>query len=173
MSASAVNRTAVRLLGQGVLYGAFAAVLGYFATAPAYVRLPPDRALVKLSFSHASSPLGECRRRTPQELAQLPPNMRTPLDCPRERSPVEVELALDDERLFHAVLPPRGWQRDGAVSVYRTFIVPAGRHRLCARLKDNVRLADFNYGREEEIALAPGQVFVVDFDPRRGGFVFR
>lgn len=164
---------ALRLLGQWVLYGAFAAAIGYFATAPAYVRLAPDQALIKLSFSHAAAPLGECRERTPQELAQLPPNMRAPLICPRERSPVELELALDGRTLLRTSLPPRGWQRDGAATLYQTYAVPAGRHRLRVRLKDDARLSDFNYVREEEIALAPGQVFVVDFDPRRGGFVFK
>jgi hypothetical protein len=159
--------------GQILLYAVFAAALGYFATSPAYERLAPDRAVLKLSFSHASAPRGECRQRTAEELARLPPNMRAPLDCPRARSPVEIELVLDGERLFYDVLEPRGWQRDGTVSVYRTFVVAAGRHHVRARLKDDLRLADFNYERESEIELAPAQVFVLDFDARGGGFVFR
>lgn len=73
----------LRYLLQALLYGAFIAVLGYFSTSPAYRHLPPDQALVKLSFTHAAQRKGECRTRTPEELAKLPPNMRIAQDCPR------------------------------------------------------------------------------------------
>ena len=42
----------------------------------------------------------------PEELAKLAPNMRTPMDCPRERSPVRVRLELDGVLLSWAV--PKG-----------------------------------------------------------------
>jgi hypothetical protein len=159
--------------GQAVFYGLFVAFIGYFSVAPAYVHFPSDQALIKVSFSHAGQPLEECRVRTAEELEKLPPNMRVPMQCGRERSPVTFELELDGKPVYRAELPPRGLSRDGVSTVYQRFPVPAGQHRLHARLKDSVRVPDFNYTKEAEMTLAPGQVFVVDFNPRAGGFVFK
>lgn len=162
-----------RYARQAVLYGLFALALGYFATAPTVVSLPADRALIKVSFSHAGRTVGECRERSAAELAGLPPNMRAPLDCPRERSPVTFELELDDRPIYRAILPPAGLARDGASSLYRRFPVDAGRHVLRARLKDDVRLGDFNHERSAEVVLSAGQVYVIDFNLRAGGFIFK
>lgn len=189
-------KTILRYSGQALFYGLFVAFIGYFSAAPAYVHFPPDQALIKVSFSHAGQPLEECRVRTAEELEKLPPNMRVPVLCGRERSPVSFELELDGRTIYRAVLPPRGLSRDGASTVYQRFPVPAGKHRLRARLKDNfarsekeppkagagresatgghgVRVPDFNYTKEAEVTVAPGQVFVVDFNARAGGFVFK
>ncbi len=158
---------------QTLLYGLFALAIGYFASAPAVISLPADQALIKVSFSHAGRTVGECRQRSAAELAGLPPNMRAPVECPRERSPVTFELELDGRTIYRAELPPTGLARDGASSVYRRFPVDAGRHVLRARLKDDVRLDDFNHERAAEIALSAVQVFVVDFNLHAGGFIFK
>ena len=163
----------LRYSGQAVFYGLFVAFIGYFSVSPAYVHLPPDQALIKVSFSHAGQPLEECRVRTAEELAKLPPNMRVPVLCGRERSPVRFDLELDGKPLYHAELPPAGLSRDGVSTVYQRFPVPAGQHRFRARLKDSVRVPDFNYVKEADVTVAPGQVFVVDFNARAGGFVFK
>ena len=163
----------LRYCGQAVFYGLFVAAIGYFSTAPAYVHFPPDQALIKVSFSHAGQPLEECRVRTAEELEKLPPNMRVPMQCGRERSPVVFELELDGKPIYRAELPPRGLSRDGASTVYQRFPVPAGQHRLRARLKDSVRVPDFNYTKEADVMVAAGQVFVVDFNTRAGGFIFK
>lgn len=159
--------------GQVVFYGLFVAFIGYFSAAPAYVHFPSDQALIKVSFSHAGQPLEECRVRTAEELEKLPPNMRVPMQCGRERSPVTFELELDGKPIYRAELPPRGLSRDGASAVYQRFPVPAGQHRFRARLKDSVHVPDFNYTKEADVNVAPGQVFVVDFNPRSGGFIFK
>lgn len=163
----------LRYSGQALFYGLFVAFIGYFSVAPAYVHFPPDQALIKVSFSHAGQPLEECRVRTAAELEKLPPNMRMPTQCGRERSSVTFELDLDGQAIYRAELPPRGLSRDGASTVYQRFPVPAGQHRFCARLRDSVRVPDFNYTREADVTVVPGQVFVVDFNARSGGFIFK
>ena len=163
----------MRYSGQAVLYGLFVAVIGYFSSAPAYVHFPKDMALIKASFSHAGQPKEECHVRTAEELAQLPPNMRVPVQCGRERSPVTFELELDGKPVYRAELPPSGLSRDGVSTVYQRFPVPAGRHHLRARLRDSVRVPDFNYSKEADVELSPAQVFVVEFSSRGGGFVFK
>ncbi len=162
----------VRYLAQILMYGLFAAVVGYFSDTPAYVHHDPDKALIRLSFSHAGEHKVECRRRTPEEIAALAPNMRRPFDCPRERIPLVVELVLDGELLYHGVLPPSGLAGDGASTVYQRFEVASGQHRLIVRLRDSRREQGFDYEREELVALRPRQNFVIDFRPQTGGFVF-
>ncbi len=162
----------LRFLAQALLYVPFMALIGYFSTGPAYRHLDPDEALVRFSFSHAGSRVSECRQRTPEELAKLPPNMRAPLDCPRERSPVTVELEMDGELVYRAVAAPLGLRGDLASTVYWRRAVPAGPHRFTARLKDQ-REGDFNYVKEIAVTLGPGRVLVIDFNPGQGGFIFR
>ena len=159
--------TATRFLGQAALYGAFALAIGYFSTSPAYTHLSPGQALLKLSFSHGAQRVGACRDRSDEELAKMPPNMRIRQECPRERAPVIVDLELDGAPLYRESLPPSGLSRDGAASVYRRFVVPAGTHRLSARLADNAK-GEFNYRGEKTLTLAPAQIVVVEFHAPAG-----
>ncbi len=159
----------LRYLAQGLLYGLFALVIGYFATSPPYRHLPPDQALIKLSFTHSGKLLAECRQRTPEELAKLAPNMRTAMDCRRERSPVSVEVDLDGSPLFRHLAPPSGLSRDGASTVYQRFTLKEGKHQLAIRFNDDINHSGFTYQREEAITLAPGRVLVIDFDAEKGG----
>jgi len=163
----------LRYAWQGVFYGLFAAAIGYFSSAPAYVSFPPDSALIKASFSHAGQPIEGCRVRSAEELASLPPNMRVAIHCGRERSSVKFELELDGKIMYRADLPPSGLSRDGVSTVYQKFPVTAGRHYLRVRLKDSARAPDFNFTRETYIDLQPGQIRVVEFNARNGGFVIK
>ena len=162
----------LRYLAQAALYVPLMAIIGYFSTSPAYHHLAPGEALIRLSISHAAQRKAECHERTPEELAKLAPNMRAPLDCPRERSAVTVELELDGQRVVQAVAPPSGLTRDGASTIYRRLPVAAGTHRIVARLRDRAS-GDFNYVREVELELKPGRVLVIDFHAAKGGFEFK
>jgi hypothetical protein len=162
----------LRYVGQGVLYLLLALVIGYFSDRPAYTHFPPDMALIKLSFAHGAKK-EECRRRTPEELAKLPPNMRRPMACGRERLPVTVELLLDGAPLYQAVLPPTGLAGDGPSRTYQRFAVPPGRHELVARLRDSDRGEGFDYERTAVVELKPAQSLAIDFRAEMGGFVLR
>ena len=159
-------------IGQAIAYTLFAVVVGYFATKPAYTYSPPDKAQIKLSFGHAGDHKTECRRLTQEELNQLAPNMRRPLDCPRGRLPVLIELELDGELLYSEALPPSGLAGDGVSTAYKTFAVDPGQHQLVARLRDSNRSEGFDHEKAAEITLLPQQNFVIDFHPSRGGFLF-
>ncbi len=162
-----------RLIAQLMLYGLFAAVTGILSNAPSHTHFPPDKALIKLSFSHPAKRKGECRRLTRKEIAKLAPNMRRTRDCPRERLPVLVELDLDGALLHRESLPPTGLWSDGASSIHRRFPVAAGRHRLVVRLRDSARATGYDYQRSADIDLAPGRNFVIDFRAEAGGFILR
>jgi len=98
--------------------------------------------------------------------------MRRPLDCPRGRLPVLIELELDGVLLYSAELPPSGLAGDGVSTAYKTFAVDPGQHHLVARLRDSNRAEGFDHEKASEITLSPQQNFVVDFHPSRGGFQF-
>jgi hypothetical protein len=159
--------------GQAVLYGLFALAIGVFSHWPSYRHLAPDMALVKLSLVHAGKPVGDCRKQTAEELAKLPPNMRAPTTCPRERSPVTVELDIDGTAAVRVVAPPSGLSRDGASALYRRLPVAAGERLIQVRLRDDVRSTSFAYTAERRLRLAPAQVLVIDFDAERGGITLQ
>ena len=159
------------IIGQVILYGAFAAFIGYFATSPKYHQVADDVALIKLSISHLGE--RECRKRTAEELAKMPPNMRAPLDCPRERSDIRLEVDLDGQPILQTVMHPTGLYKDGVSTIYRRFEVKAGSHQLAVRMNDNLVKPGFNFVKEERISLKPHQVMVIDFNPDQGGLFFR
>ena len=161
-----------RAIAQIALYAVFGAVVATFAVAPSYERVTPDRAVIKLSFSHAGERREPCRTLSPEELAALAANMRSGVDCPRERVPVVVELDIDGERVYHASLAPSGLAGDGPSSVYERFEVPAGHHRIRVRLRDTVRESGFDHEGTADVRLAAHQSFVIDFRPELGGFQF-
>lgn len=157
---------------QGLAYAAFAATLGYFSTSPAFEPLPAGHALIRLSLNHAGQRKVACRTRTPEELAKLAPNMRAAEDCPRERAPVLVKVELDGKPVADISARPAGLSRDGASVAYRRIPVPAGEHRIRVALADDAA-GTFDRTREETVRLEPGRVLVIDFEPGKGGIVFR
>jgi hypothetical protein len=164
--------TVVRILAQLLLYVPLMLLIGIFSTAPRFDVIAADQALVRLSLIHAAQRKQECRTRTPEELNKLAPNMRAALDCPRERASLKVELEIDGALVFSRNVPPAGFKRDGAASLYHRLPLAAGRHRVVARLRDRAEGA-FNYVHEETVELAPGATLLIDFAANRGGFEFR
>ena len=173
MDKSAHQPNPLTWAGQLLLYGVFALVIGVFSRWPEYNALGLDQALIKLSFTHAAKRVAECRQLDAQELARLPPNMRAPMKCERERAPVRVEVDLDGAPVVRHVAEPSGLSKDGASSVYRRLSVPAGAHHVAVRLKDSAGGAAFDYQREQDVTLTPAQILVIDFDAEKGGITLR
>jgi hypothetical protein len=155
-------------IGQAILYTLFALAIGVFSRWPSYRQLPADQALVKVSFVHHGKRVAECRALTPDELAKLPPNMRAPMKCERERAPVTIEIDLDGVAAFREVAAPAGLSKDGASAVYHRLPVQAGPHRIAVRMKDSAGAGGFDYTREQAVTLKPAQVLVIDFDAEQG-----
>ncbi len=161
-----------RLLAQAIAYAAFVGVIAYFSKSPNYAQVDPQMSLIRLSFSHAGARKGECRRLTPDEIAALPPNMRKPMDCPRERLPLLVELHVDGKLIYRRTLPPSGIAGDGASTAYERFVIVPGYHRITAKLRDTARNEGFDYEGEELMLIEPKQNVVIDFRAGAGGFKF-
>jgi hypothetical protein len=159
--------------GQVLLYGLFALAVGVFSRWPTYHPIEPDQALIKLSFTRVGKPVGDCRKPSAEEQAKLPPTMRAPEICPRERSPITVHVDVDGVRALERVAAPTGLSKDGAAAVYERLVVPAGERRIAVHLSDDVRTRDKPYLREANVTLVPGQVLVIDFDAEKGGITLR
>ena len=99
--------------------------------------------------------------------------MRAPTVCPRERSPVIVEVELGGVKVLERSAAPSGLSKDGASAMYARLVVPAGEQRIAVSLSDDVRKRDAAWHREATVHLVPGQVLVIDFDASKGGITLQ
>ena len=160
----------VRLVFQVINYSVFMAMVGYLSILPAHRHLEENQALVTLACGHAGQPVSPCVRFTPEQLAKMAPNMRKPAECPRERSPVTIELRLDDVVLAREVIEAPGLYNDQSIDVYRNFEVPAGNHSLSIQMNDDVNVTGPTWRYQQTVSLRPAQRMVVAFHPEQGGF---
>jgi hypothetical protein len=163
----------MRYFGQGLAYLLFIAFIGYFSTEPGFTNMPPDSALIKFTFAHPGKRLDPCTKRTPEELAKLPPQKRYNMKCSRERAPLQVEFMVDGQMIYQAEIPAKGLKHDLPSPVYQRFTIPTGRHELLVRMRDNVQDKEFSYTTGKTIDFVPLQVLVVDFDHAEKEFTFR
>jgi len=166
-----VNNKFLRYLLQAFNYTIFMALIWYFATSPSVRVIEDDEAMITVAFAHAGETLEECRRLSQEELLKLPPNMRKPDDCPRERSPIIIEAMLDGEIIYNKTMLPPGIFNDGGVNIYYKSKVPAGKHSFKIRMDDSVRKQGFNHTFEQDINIDPAQILLVEFDPLTGFFL--
>ena len=155
---------------QAFNYALFIAVVWYFSVNPAYHQLEDNQAVITLSFTHATKLREACRKLSQQELMKLAPNMRLPTTCPRERSPMQLELYLDDKLLTKATVEPTGFHKDQGVNIFQRIKVIAGEHTLRLWMNDNVNYKEPTYRYEKTLVLKPEQQLLIDFDAGTGGF---
>jgi hypothetical protein len=163
----------MKLLAEILMYAIFAVVVGALSVWPSYKLLDEDRAIVSLVFSHAGERIGECRTYSQDELNKLPPNMRKPADCPRERQSVRVELRSGDQVLFEETLSPSGIWADGKASIYQRIEVRAGVQELFVGMNDTGGQIGFDYEKSITLDLAPGRNLVIRFDAQTQQFMIR
>ncbi len=161
----------IRVLGQAGAYASFVLVIGLFSVWPDYRLLGEREAIVSLTFSHAAKRVGECRRRTQEELNALPPNMRKPDDCPRERHPVQVELRFNDRLHYSETVLPSGLWKDGKANVYRRTTIDAGDYEIFMGMNESGTGDDFDYEMQTDLTILPGQNLVISFDDLQKTFV--
>lgn len=159
--------------GQFVVIAALFAAVAGLSDHPTYRQIPDGSAVMMLTFVHSADRRGECRRLSPEEIAKLAPNMRRVQDCPRVRRPIYVELDLDGHNIYQASLPPAGIAGDGPSRVYQRFVLSAKTHDVAVRMRDTARPEGFDHERHGTIGLAPDQLFVIDYRPESGEFIFR
>lgn len=162
----------LRLIACFCLLTALIAGVAALSDWPRYRSLPEGVGVLTLSFSHGADRGTTCRPATPEELAALPPNMRQPLICPRERPPVRVELEIDGAPAFTADVPPSGIGRDGPSRVHENFVLPAGTYAIAVRMRDRPGEEEFDWQAARSVHIDPADHRVIDFRAASGGFLF-
>ena len=154
----------VRYFGQAVLYALFFLPLVYFSHSPNFRNLNDNIAVLKVAVRHPGEIIGECTSSTVEGHGMRPSSMTQAIEiCPRERSPLQLELIMDGKTLYSATVPPSGLHNDGISSMYRRFELPAGSHHLQIKMNDDVKVEGYNWQLEQEITLKPAQVMVASF----------
>ena len=161
-------RRAHALIGQGVLYALFFVPLVLLTTTPVFQAQAPEMATLKLAVRHAGAIVGECETLSDEAYEKLPANMKRIEICPRERSPLRIELVLDGKTLYRNQIPASGFHNDGLASMYSRFTVPAGTHHLVLKMSDDGDETGFSWTLEQNIELQPRQVMVATF---KEGFI--
>jgi hypothetical protein len=154
----------VKIAGQFAAYALFFMLVAALSAGPGLRLLGDDEAIVSVSFSHAAKRIGECTRLSQDELDALPPNMRKPDRCPRERHPLRIEMLLDGQSLFEASVSPSGLHSDGKATVYERVTVSAGIRELSIHMNDSGTSDRDDYSVTEQVQISPGQNLVVYFD---------
>jgi hypothetical protein len=163
----------MRFLLQVIAYAAFAIAVGYLSFWPRYQYASPELANVKLSLSHATERVVPCVKLTPQQVAELAPNMRRTHSCERQRLPLILQLSVDGEITFeHEALPSGLWE-DGPASIYERFDLAPGMHTIAVQLRDTAREDGWDYTHSEDVTLVAGRYMTITFKAENGGFAFR
>jgi len=163
----------MKLACQCLAYIVFFGLVGLLSIQPPLRLLGDDEAVISITFSYAGKRIGECRRLSPEALEALPPNMRKPDECPRERHPLRVQLLLDERLLYEELLPPSGVWADGKSTAYRRLRVPSGLHTIDVRMNDSGTDDTYDFERASNIELLPGQNLAVFFDQGAQDFEFQ
>ena len=164
LGTSTVRRKGVPAFAlQAVLFTAFAAFIAVFSDSPDHRVRAEGAAMVKLTMSYPPARKEACRKRSREELQKMPPNMRAPNQCSRQRWLARVTIRLDGDALHQQIVSPSGLSDDGPSVFYARFSVPAGQHTFSVRLEDmgGTRPA---HELERTVVLEEGVVFVVGFD---------
>lgn len=162
----------VRLIGPFVVIVLLFAGVSRLANWPVFHQIAENEAVLVLTFVHGADRVGECRELSKEEIAKLPAHKRHPRDCPRIRNPVYIELDVNGSNKFRANLPPTGIASDGPSKVYQRFVLPAGKYDLAVRMRDTGRKDGFDHEGHHTVELAAAQMFVIDFRPQTGEFIF-
>jgi hypothetical protein len=94
-----------------------------------------------------------------------PPKAGPERDSARGESQGQGGAATNAQRAF---VPPSGRATEGA-----PWVSSEAGSRSDETGEHSVRVTDFNYVKEADVELAPAQVFVVEFNARTGGFIFK
>lgn len=159
---------ASNLLFGGAISLALMLGVALLSARPVWQSLPDGTGLLRLSLTHSGA--RNCRDRTAEELAKLPPNMRERQLCDRRRAPIRVEMDVDGRPAIAVDAPPSGLAGSGPSRVYERIELPAGTYRIDLRLADDPAVQDFVHRASYDIVLEPAESIAIDFDAASGGF---
>lgn len=162
---------ALRMLACFAVLALVVAGVASLSNWPAHRSLPENSGVLTLSFSHGADRSALCRKATAEELAALPPNMRRPEICPRERPSIHLQLDIGGVRVIEVEVPPSGLGRSGPSRIHESFTLPAGEHEVVVRMREGPG-DDFGWQARQTVLIGPADHRVIDFRAAAGGFLF-
>jgi len=117
-----------------------------------------------------------CRRRTPEELAQLPVHMRQEQVCERRVAPYRLEVSLDDSMVVDRPVAAAGARADRPLYVFEELALPPGTYALRVAFTreggaagdsvtaDDARAAPPRLALDTTVTLAAGRAALVTYD---------
>jgi len=126
--------------------------------------------MITFTLGHVGKRVEPCRRLSQEELMKLAPNMRRPMECARERSPITMQLQMDGEVIYNKTASPLGLYKDQGIDIYQNIKVTAGKHHLLVWINDDVNVDGPTYQREQDVIIKPEQHLIVEFKPATGSF---
>lgn len=137
-------------------------------------------AALRLTWRVRGEEVGECRRPTPEELAELPVHMQNPDACVGSLPPYRLTAEVDDSMYADVVIEPAGARGDRPLYVYREILLEPGRHAVRVRFvrEDGASAdrAESEFGNlefEGTVSLEPGQILLLTRDPDGGALEVR
>ena len=154
---SAPKLGAPKIVAQVGFYLIVGLFIGWISHFPTYEYSDGKQAELKLVVRHSGNLIGECRALSQKEMEKLPPNMRTPQVCPREKAPLTVTLTVNGDEFYQKTIKPSGIHNDGVIAQYEIFSIPA---QMLA-----VRFAiEGGSVYEQSIDANPGDVLLLQYD---------
>lgn len=100
-------------------------------------------AIVRLAWRARGERVRECRRRTPDELAKLPPHMRQEEVCEGRVLPYRLTVDLDGAATVNQLIHGAGAREDRPLYVFQDLVVTPGSHRIAVTFtREGVERAD-------------------------------
>ncbi|MFN3599198.1 MAG: cytochrome B6, partial [Aquificaceae bacterium] len=126
---------------------------------------PPDKSALVLNFKYRSSPAKEVLR----EGAGLK-HMQAQRAIVKERSPVKVEVFLENRLIYSKVFNPRGLRKDAAIFVYdELFFKPEGQG-LRIRMEETAHKEKVKELEFKALERSKDSVLII-YDEAKGNFV--
>ncbi len=154
-----IRHWVVILLGSGLIMGA----AGMFSHSPSVTVVPEHSTQLKLVVRYSGQRLGECEPLDADALSRLPANMRQPIVCPREKSPLYAELVVDGETRVEATIAPSGIHHDGVIALYRELSVPVGTVQVTMNIRDRADVQEFSHVLHRKLELDADRVVTIHF----------
>ena len=161
--------------GAGILIGlAFLVGVALLTEAPARFTTE-NAALLRLSWRLPAGEGQDCRRPTPEELAELPAHMRNPDACIGGSHPgFTLSVRVDGTDVVIDTLYPAGSRGDRPIFVFRELPIEPSRRALRVRFEENAsERADGSATRRvlewgDELDVEPREIVLVRYDQDTG-----
>jgi len=156
--------TPYQIIGQGVFYCFLIVLLSQLTTKPTIIVNQADETTLKLVIRHSGKILGKCEPLSKLKQDNLPTNMQRLVNCPREKSAMDVELKLNNKIVYKETIIPSGIHNDGVLAEYISFTLKSGKINLEAKATTTTQEGEFIDNYKGEIMFTSDKIVILHLD---------